>query len=483
MIKIVGLGPGSIDSLTIGTIEVLKNSKNTFLRTSTHPTVQYLKEQGYKFETYDDFYEKFESFEEVYSAIAEDIIKKDGILGNLVYAVPGHPLVAEKSVINIIKLCRENNIEYEIVPAVSFIDVLMERLKIDPINGLKIIDAFDIKNQVIDKRCGTIITQVYDNYIASEVKLSLMETLDDDTQIYFIRAAGVKNIEIIRKIKLYELDRQQEIDHLTSIYIPECTGTVYDFKGLLDIMDILRSEKGCPWDKEQNHESLKKYLIEECYETTEAIDNCDDDAIVEELGDVLLQIVFHSKLGKEEGFFDINDVIEGICIKMIERHPHVFGETTVKNSDEVLTNWSKLKKKEQGHKTHTEVLRHIPTELPALMKAYKVQLKAAEVGFDWDDIECAIAKVREEYYEVLDVYKTKNEAKILEEIGDLLFSVVNLARFLDIDPENALNYTIGKFISRFEFIEKSATEKGQKLQDMSLDEMDELWEKAKINLL
>lgn len=482
MIKIVGLGPGSIGALTIGTIEVLKNSKNTFLRTSTHPTAQYLKEQGYKFKTYDDFYEKGESFEEVYKAIAEDIIKNDGELGNLVYAVPGHPLVAEKTVVNIIKLCKEKNIEYEIVPAVSFIDVLMERLEIDPISGLKIIDAFDIKKQVIDKRCGTIVTQVYDKYIASEVKLSLLESLDDDTPIYFIRAAGVKDEEIIRKIKLYELDRQQEIDHLTSIYIPRCTKNVNDFKGLLDIMDILRSEDGCPWDKEQTHESLKKCLIEECYEVTEALDSCDDAAIVEELGDVLLQIVFHAKIGSEQGFFNINDVVEGICVKLIQRHPHVFGEVIVKDSTQVLDNWSKIKKEQQGHKTYTQVLKHIPAALPALMKAYKVQLKAAGVGFDFETIECALVKVKEEYNEVLDVYKSKNEAKILEEIGDLLFSVVNVARFLDIDPENALNYTIGKFISRFEYIEKSIAAKGQEFNEVSLDEMDKLWEKAKFDL-
>ena len=323
---------------------------------------------------------------------------------------------------------------------------------------------------------------LYNKHIASEVKLSLLEALDDETLIYFIRAAGVKNEEIIRKIKLYELDRQQEIDHLTSIYIPGCMGNINDFKGLLDIMDILRSEDGCPWDKEQTHESLKKCLIEECYEVTEALDNCDDAALVEELGDVLLQIVFHAKIGKEEGFFDIKDVIEGICVKMIERHPHVFGDITVKDSAQVLNNWSKLKKKQQGHKTYTQVLKHIPAQLPALMKASKVQLKAAEVGFDFKTVESAMAKVREEYYEVLDVYKTKNEAKILEEIGDLLFSVVNVARSLDIDPENALNYTIGKFISRFEYIENAATEKGQIFNDMSLDEMDKLWEKAKFDL-
>lgn len=479
MIKIIGLGPGAKDALTLGAIEVLQTSKNIFLRTERHPTVQYLKELGIKYKTYDEKYEQSKSFDEVYDAIAEDIIKKQEELVDLVYAVPGHPLVAEKSVENILKLCKEKNIDVDIYPAVSFIDSLMDSLRIDPIQGIKIIDAFDIKNQILDKRTGIIVTQVYDKYIASEVKISLSEYYSDEMEIYFVRAAGIKGMESIRKIPLYELDRQEDIDHLTSIYIPKCNKNIMDFYDLVDIMGILRSDNGCPWDKEQTHESLKKSLIEESYEVIEAIDEEDDEKLVEELGDVLLQVVFHAQLGKEEGYYNINDVISAICNKMINRHPHVFGDTEAKTSEEVLNNWDKIKMKEQGLKNHTDELKHVPNNLPALMRADKIQRKAAKVGFDWDKIDSAMSKVLEELDEIKCVYKTNNKVKILEEVGDLIFSTVNVSRFLDIDPEIALNSTITKFIKRFEYIEKSALEKGLKMEDLDLKAMDELWEEAK----
>lgn len=479
MIKIVGLGPGSTESLTIGTINILKNSSKIYLRTEKHPTVDYLKSCNIQFDTYDIMYEKSEKFDDVYKSIAEDLICKERKFKDIVYAVPGHPLVAEKSVTLLLELCKSNSIETEVIPAVSFIDALMESLKIDVIHGVKIIDAFDIREQILDKRVSTIITQVYDKFIASEVKLALMEYYDDDTEIYFVRAAGVKDLESVRKIYLYELDRQQDIDYLTSLYIPKNLGATHDLYDLLDIMERLRSEDGCPWDREQNHESLKKYLIEECYEVIEAIDEKDDDKLIEELGDVLLQIIFHSQIGKEEGFFNINDVIKAICDKMIKRHPHVFANVSADTSEEVLVNWDSIKKKEQGLKTYTDELRHVAKSLPALIRAEKVQRKAAKVGFDWDKVECALDKVLEEYYEVKNVYKGKERVKIVEEIGDLIFASVNVARFLDIDPEFALNYTIEKFIKRFAYIEEMAKSKGVDMMNMTLKQMDALWEEAK----
>jgi tetrapyrrole methylase family protein/MazG family protein len=356
----------------------------------------------------------------------------------------------------------------------------MEALEIDPVEGLKIIDAFDIKNQVLDKRIGTIITQVYNKYIASEIKLSLSEYYSDDTEVYFIRAAGVKEEESIRRIKLYEIDRQEDIDHLTSLFIPKCLENTMDFNDLLDIMDTLRGEEGCPWDLEQTHESLKRYLIEECYEVLEAIDEKDEDMLIEELGDVLLQVVFHARIGKEDGYFNISDVIKGICNKMIERHPHIFGEVKVSGSSEVLSNWDEIKKKEKGFETYTQELKHVPKNLPSLMRAEKVQSKAKKVGFDWDKVEGALDKVFEEFEEVKHVYNGKNRARIQEELGDLLFSVVNVCRFLDIEPENALNYTIDKFINRFEYIEQTAASKGYNLKEMTMKQMDELWEESKV---
>ena len=480
MIKIVGLGPGAKEALTIGTICELENNKNIFLRTEKHPTVDYLKEKNIKFNTYDNVYESIGSFDEVYLNIANDLIKKHEDLGDLVYAVPGHPLVAEKSVFNLIELCKEKNIEYKIMPAVSFIDAMMESLRIDPIEGLKVIDAFDIGNQILDKRIGTIVTQVYNQLIASEVKLKLLDQYNDETEIYYVRAAGIIEQESIRKIPLFELDMQEDIDYLTSIYIPKDLENKKDFNDLLGIIEVLRGEDGCPWDREQTHKSLEKALIEESYEVIDAIEQEDDNSLIEELGDVLLQVVFHASIGKEDGYFDISDVIGAICNKMISRHPHVFKKSSELNSSQdVMVKWDDLKRKEKGYDSITEEMKGITKGLPSLLRAHKVQEKAKKVGFDFDDVNFAINKVKEELKEVIDVYNTENVEKIKEEIGDLLFSCVNVSRFLKVDEEIALNYTIDKFIKRFSYIEQVAKEKKIELTNMKLDEMDKLWEISK----
>ncbi|MCB2313884.1 nucleoside triphosphate pyrophosphohydrolase [Clostridium tagluense] len=479
MIKVVGLGPGAIGSLTIETLEILKNGKKIYLRTEKHPTVDYLKSLSIQFETYDDRYEEHNNFDEVYRDIAEDLIQKHEMYGDIIYGVPGHPLVAETSVKLLIQLCEKNKIDIEILAAVSFIDAVIQSLKLDPIEGLKIIDAFDIKNQVLDKRVGLLITQVYNKFIASEVKLALLEYYKDDMEIYFVRAAGIKGLECTRKIKLYELDRQEDIDYLTSIYIPKELEATLDFQDLIDVMNTLRGENGCAWDKEQTHESMKKFLIEECYEVLEAIDEKDEDKIIEELGDVLLQVVFHAQIGKEQGYFNINDIIKGVTSKMINRHPHIFKNIENKNSQQVLETWENIKIEEKGFNNYTDTLKHVPKNLPGLMRACKVQEKASKIGFDFDSVEPAMEKVLEELQEVKDVYKGKNRAKILEEVGDLVFTTVNVARLLDIDPEFAVNYTIDKFINRFEYIEENASHRNLDLKNMSLAEMDVLWNESK----
>ncbi|MDK0571972.1 nucleoside triphosphate pyrophosphohydrolase [Clostridium perfringens] len=479
MLKIMGLGPGAYEALTIGALKELKNNKNIYFRTEKHPTVDFLKDEGIKFESYDHAYEKYDSFDDVYKYIAEDLITKIKDDEDLIYAVPGHPLVAEKSVINLIELCKENNIQYEVLPAVSFVDAMMEALQVDPIEGVKIIDAFDMKNQILDKRVGTIITQVYNNFIASEVKLRLLEGYEDDTEIIFVRAAGVEGLESIRKIPLYELDWQEDIDYLTSIYIPKDLGNKKDFQDLLDIIETLRNPGGCPWDREQTHESLKSALLEECYEVIDAIENEDEDALIEELGDVLLQVVFHASIGKEDGYFDIMDVIGGISNKMINRHPHVFGNEEANTSEQVLVNWDEIKKEEKGIKTLTEEMQNIAKSLPATTRAYKVQKKAKKVGFDWYDVNCAMDKVKEELNEIKEVYNCEDKSIIEGEVGDLLFACINVARFLEVDGELALDKTIKKFINRFSYIENEAIKNNKNLKDMTLEEMDKLWEEAK----
>ncbi|HAT4284088.1 TPA: nucleoside triphosphate pyrophosphohydrolase [Clostridium perfringens] len=479
MLKIMGLGPGAYEALTIGALKELKNNKNIYFRTEKHPTVDFLKDEGIKFESYDHAYEKYDSFDDVYKYIAEDLITKIKDDEDLIYAVPGHPLVAEKSVVNLIELCKENNIQYEVLPAVSFVDAMMEALQVDPIEGVKIIDAFDMKNQILDKRVGTIITQVYNNFIASEVKLRLLEGYEDDTEIIFVRAAGVEGLESIRKIPLYELDWQEDIDYLTSIYIPKDLGNKKDFQDLLDIIETLRNPGGCPWDREQTHESLKSALLEECYEVIDAIENEDEDALIEELGDVLLQVVFHASIGKEDGYFDIMDVIGGISNKMINRHPHVFGNEEANTSEQVLVNWDEIKKEEKGIKTLTEEMQNIAKSLPATTRAFKVQKKAKKVGFDWDDVNCAMDKVKEELNEIKEVYNCEDKSIIEGEVGDLLFACINVARFLEVDGELALDKTIKKFIKRFSYIENEAIKNNKNLKDMTLEEMDKLWEEAK----
>jgi tetrapyrrole methylase family protein/MazG family protein len=252
-----------------------------------------------------------------------------------------------------------------------------------------------------------------------------------------------------------------------------------DIYDLIEIIETLRGESGCPWDREQTHESIKKGMIEESYEVMDAIDKGDENGIIEELGDVLLQVVFHCVLGKEEGRYDLGDVIEGICNKMIYRHPHVFGEDKLKNTEEVLVKWDELKKIEKNLETTSDELKGVARALPALIRAKKVQSKASKVGFDWDSVEGAAEKVEEELKEVLDVYKSKNRAMITEEVGDLLFSCVNISRFLDVDPEEALKISTDKFIRRFSGVEENAGNRGLNLKEMTLEEMNILWKEIK----
>ena len=246
----------------------------------------------------------------------------------------------------------------------------------------------------------------------------------------------------------------------------------YTIDDLLQIMKRLREPDGCPWDKVQTHQSIKKSMIEETYEAIDALDFGDDKAFANELGDVLLQVVFHSQIASERGAFDFSDVLYEVCTKLITRHTHIFGEDKAGNEEEALSNWEKNKKKEKQIESCTGVLRDVPKYLPALMRAEKIQKKARGFGFDWDNIDGVYEKVFEEIDEVK---AAKTEEEIREEYGDLLFAVVNLGRFLGTDPETALTGASNKFVARFEKMEKLALSKGRDIQTMSLNELDKLW--------
>jgi tetrapyrrole methylase family protein/MazG family protein len=247
---------------------------------------------------------------------------------------------------------------------------------------------------------------------------------------------------------------------------------------LVDIMRILRSDKGCMWDRKQTHASLKPYLIEEAYEVLTSIDQQSPDELREELGDLLFQIIFHAQIAAEKGMFNIYDVITHTTQKMVRRHPHVFGEVKVDNTQQILANWEQIKQAERK-KTGKSVLDGVPNQLPALLRAHRLQEKAARIGFDHTSLNQVFSKLEEELAEFETALEEKNTARMEEELGDVFFSLVNVARFIEINPEEALRKTIMKFISRFHYLEKQIIDSGKQLNEVSLAELDRLWEKAK----
>lgn len=253
----------------------------------------------------------------------------------------------------------------------------------------------------------------------------------------------------------------------------------YNIDDLLEIMSILRAPGGCPWDAEQTHESIKSNFIEETYEVIEAINKDDKELLQEELGDVLLQVVFHSEMEKEKGNFTFNDVADGICKKLIERHPHVFSTVQVESVDEVLSNWDTIKRKSKAQKTQGSSMLKVPKELPALMRAQKIQSKAKKAGFDWDDMSGALSALESEIKELREAIDSKDQKSIEDEMGDVLFSCVNVSRFIDVDSEQALTKSNEKFISRYVLVEKLAEEKGIDMKETPIDELDKLWDEAK----
>jgi len=256
----------------------------------------------------------------------------------------------------------------------------------------------------------------------------------------------------------------------------------YNIEDLLRIMELLRGPGGCPWDAEQTHKSIRKDFIEETYEVIEAINKDDKELLKEELGDVLLQVVFHTQIEKESECFDFSDVCDGLCKKLVERHPHVFGEVVVSSTDEVLTNWDSIKRKSKGQKTQGSSMLKVPKELPALMRAQKIQSKAKKAGFDWDNIDGAFDALYSEIEELKTAMKNGNTDEIKNEMGDLLFSCVNVSRFLDVESEEALTLSNEKFIERYVTVEKLAEERNINMKETPIRELDELWKEAKIIL-
>lgn len=476
-ITVAALGPGSPNLLTMETAEALRGAKRLILRTGQHPVAGWLTEQGISFETLDSLYEAYWDFDELNDAIARKLWQ-EAALQPVVYAVMD--ITADAS-ISALEAVRPEDGTLHRLAGVSRADACLSAIPPDYLKaqGLRVLPATACAGAAPDPGIPLLIVEIDHPALAGDVKLWLSEIYDEEMEVLFF-PSSVKAAHRVKRLPLMELDRQKHYDHTVSLYVPASPleqRQRYCFQDLLAIMDILRGEKGCPWDREQTHQSLRKYLIEEAYEAASAIDEDDPDHLADELGDVLLQIVFHAHVARSHGTFNIGDVTTAICRKMIYRHAHIFGNDRCATAEAVSANWEKLKKAEKHLTTQASVLADVSKGLPALMRAAKVQKKAAQVGFDWDTPEAALPKVHEEADEVQAELQAHRHPG--EELGDLLFSCVNVARLCGQDPEEMLQQATDKFIKRFESMENLIISAGKSLEDLTLDEMDVYWNQVK----
>ena len=476
-IILLGLGPGQANQLTREAWEVLSSANEIYLRTRQHPTVSGLP-PSIKIYSFDDLYEDGESFDEVYASITQKILELGRRAQGVIYAVPGHPFVAESTCPEIARLARNEGLDVRVVEAISFLEPTFSALGLDPYPRLTLFDALTLGQARVPAfapDAPVLIAQIYSRLVASEVKSTLNAIYPDEHPVRLVHAAGTKN-QVVEDIVLYEIDRSEHIGLLTSLFVPPL-GEGTSFESFQEIVAHLRAPDGCPWDKEQTHETLRKHLLEESYEAIAAIDSGNFDSMREEFGDLLLQIMLNSQIASEEGEFTANDVVKGIYDKIIRRHPHVFGDVKVDGVDGVLQNWEKLKQKERKDKKEEKgMLDGVPLSLPALSQAQEYQDRAARVGFDWPEIDGVLDKVREEIEEIK---RAETDFELADEIGDLFFVLVNLARWKKVDAESALRGTNVKFKKRFGYIETNARKQGRNLSDMKLEEMDLLWNEAK----
>jgi len=480
-ITLVGLGPGHVHHLTREAWEVLAAAEAIYLRTVHHPSVADLP-PGIPRHSFDEVYETSTDFTQVYETIAERVLELGTRAEGVVYAVPGHPSVGEATVGLICTRAAARGLSVRLVPGLSFVEPALAALGIDALPALQIADALDLAarhHPTFHPDAPALIAQLYSSAIASDVKLTLMNQYPDDHPVVLLHAAGTPD-ERLERLPLFEIDRSPSIAHLTTLFIPPLP-QASAFEALQETVAHLRAPDGCPWDREQTHQSLRANLLEEAYEVLATLDADDPQAMREEFGDLLLQVVLHSQIALEAGEFSIAEVIAGIQSKLIRRHPHVFGEVKVNSVGEVLENWEKLKAQERQNATrpgnHTQgALGTVPIGLPALIQADTYQRRAARVGFDWPDMSGVKAKVREE---IAEVEATVEPDELEDELGDLLFAVVNWARRLEVDPEAALRRANAKFAARFSHMEVAAQAQGQEMRALTLQELDRLWEEAK----
>ncbi|MFT3853240.1 MAG: nucleoside triphosphate pyrophosphohydrolase [Ilumatobacteraceae bacterium] len=469
-IVVVGLGPGDPAHVTRQTLDAIGTHEHRYLRTARHPSAP-LVEPALSF---DDVYERADTFADVYAEIVERLVAAATEHGEILYAVPGSPLVLERTV----QLLRaDERVATDVLPALSFLDVAWAVLGIDPVEQrVTLVDGHEFATAAAGLTGPLLVAHAHADWVLSEIKLAVDGATGDEEVVVLQRLGTLE--QAVTHTTWAELDRTVAADHLTCLYVPHLGEPVgAELVRFHQLARTLREQ--CPWDREQDHQSLVRYLLEETYELVDALRDLDpddpatDEHVVEELGDLLYQIEFHATIAEQEGRFSMADVARGVHDKLVRRHPHVFGDVSADDSATVLRNWDAIKREE---KQRTSVFDGVAMSQPALMYADAVQRKAAKLGFDWPDVDGALPKIAEEAAELVAATTAEEQD---EELGDLLFAVVNVARHLKIEPEAALRGAAHKFRTRFEAVEALARQRGIDLHRSDLTVLDALWDEVK----
>ncbi len=502
-ITILGLGPGRYDDLTLQAYILLdqaaRDGQTVYFRTLIHPTVEPIQQTlpNLRIESFDFLYDESADWDSLYQQIAEKVCSLAS-QSSVIYAVPGHPLVGEASVQLVVQMAGERGLSSSIVAGLSFLEPVFSAIELDPLaKSTQILDATNLAALGHDEIAGKIIptapllvAQLYNRRLASAVKLALGEIYPDEWRVKLVRFASVGTDEIIAgngqaviEMPLYELDRNHFANHLSTLYVPpvdELTALRVPETLRYITMRLRRDPDGCPWDRQQTHASLIRYVIEETYEVVEAIEKNDMEGLSEELGDLLLQVYLHSEIARQHEEFSLSDVYEHVTAKLIRRHPHVFGQAEVDNAGQVVQNWEVIKRQERaaaGKDVKAEsVLDGVPPALPALMVAQEYQKRAARLSFDYKNIQQVLAKLDEELREL---QEATTPAEQLDEMGDVLFIAARLARALNVDAEEALRHANRKFRRRFQALEQLIRDTGSSSTGYTLEQWLELWRKAK----
>lgn len=485
-ITVLGLGLHSEDRGE-RTRRILAQAPLVVLQTERCEAAAELEALGIAYRTLDALYVNNDDFDVFCrSAVAQLLEWARENDNTLCYAVPGSP--EGLPVLRELKRqAAEKGLSVNVVPATGYGDAALAEHMGDPGFEEQGLRCFASTLPRLDWQRPLCVQELDNMLLAGQVKLALLDVYPEDLTVYLSRWQNGALVEC--EMPLYELDRQgpEGYDHSSCLLLPALNFdqlTRYGMGDLYHILRRLRGPGGCPWDAEQSHASLQSGLLEEAYEVADAIDNKDDDALCEELGDLLLQVYFHALIGEEEGAFGFHDVSTGISSKMIHRHPHVFAGEKVKDAGEVLDRWEDIKRQEKRQQRASDTLAAVPNAFPALMRAAKLQKRAAKVGFDWEELQGALEKTAEEQEEWLAEWKQQQTGddcmdRLELEMGDWLFSLVNVARMAQIDPENALQRSNEKFLRRFSQMEGLMEERGTFFETADLDTMNEYWEMAK----